>query len=224
MSEENDDKPFEPSQQKLDKARENGDIPRSPEVNVAAMYLGAWLALGFGGIYFVKQWLSMAERAVGAEGWTPGNTFDAAKSLSQYAGWAVIGVATIPSCVILLVLVLQKGLVFAPNKLAPDIKKINPFTNAKQKFGMSGLVTFGISLGKAALVCTGGWFLFRNLLGRIASSSMGGGRWVADLGVLMGRVLLLALAISVVIGGLEMGWKWFEHRKKNRMTRKEMED
>ena len=36
MSEENDDKPFEASDQKLRKAREKGDIPRSAELNVAS--------------------------------------------------------------------------------------------------------------------------------------------------------------------------------------------
>ena len=60
MSEENDDKPFEASEQKLRRAREKGDIPRSPELNVAAMYLGAWLAFAVGAGLAVKAWLAMA--------------------------------------------------------------------------------------------------------------------------------------------------------------------
>ncbi|WP_347137949.1 flagellar type III secretion system protein FlhB [Paracoccus sp. SSK6] len=224
MSEENDDKPFEASDQKLRRAREKGDIPRSAELNVAAMYLGAWLAFAVGAGFAVKAWLSMAARALGSEGWTPGATGAIAAALGQYAGGAVLGLAAVPSLVIVVALIGTRGLVFAPQKLAFDLNRINPMKTAAQKFGKSGLVNFGISLGKVALVGLSGWFLFRNLLGHLASSPLAGDRWIADLGVLLGRVLALALAISVLFAGLDMGWQWFDHRRKNRMTRKEIED
>ncbi len=224
MSEENDDKPYEASEQKLRRAREKGDIPRSTELNVAAMYLGAWLAFGIGAVFAVRQWLSMATRAMGAEGWPLDGTFSVAASLGAYAGWAVLVLVMVPTATILVVLVVQRGLVFTPQKLAFDFNRLNVMKNAKQKFGAAGLVTFAISLGKAALVCAGGWYLFAALLDRISASAMGGGRWVADLGALMGQVMLLALLVSVVFAAIDMGWKWFDHRRKNRMSRKEMED
>ena len=224
MSEENDDKPFEASDQKLRKAREKGDIPRSAELNVAAMYLGAWLAFAVGAGFAVEAWLSMATRALGAEGWMPGTTGSIAAALGHYAGWAVLGLAAVPSLVILVALIGSRGLVFAPQKLAFDLNRINPMKTASQKFGKSGLVNFAISLGKVALVCAGGWFLFRGLLGHLAASPLAGDRWIADLGFLLGRVLMLALAVSVLFAGLDMGWQWFDHRRRNRMSRKEMED
>lgn len=224
MSDENDDKPYEASDQKLRRAREKGDIPRSNELNVAAMYLGAWLAFGIGAIFAVRQWLSMATRAMGAEGWPIGSAFSLAGALGAYAGWALLVLVMVPSATILVALVVQRGLVFTPQKLAFDFNRLNVMKNAKQKFGASGLVTFAISLGKAALVCVGGWYLFAALLDRISASAMGGGRWIADLGALIGRVLLLALVVSVVFAAVDMGWKWFDHRRKNRMTRKEVED
>lgn len=224
MSEENDDKQYEASEQKLQRAREKGDIARSTELNVAAMYLGASLAFGIGAAYAVKHWLAMASRAMGADGWPLETTFATATAIGRYAGWMTLGLAMVPAVAILLVLVMQRGLVLAPQKLAPDIKRINPISNAKQKFGMTGLITFGISLAKAILVCIGGWLMFRALLDRLAASAMGNGRWVSDLGYLLGQVLWLALGISVVIGALDMGWRWFDHRRKNRMSRKEMED
>lgn len=224
MSEENDDKPFEASEQKLRKAREKGDIPRSAELNVAAMYLGAWLAFAVGAGFAVKAWLAMATRALGSEGWAPGTTGAVALALGQYAGWAVLGLAAVPALVVVVALIGGRGLVFAPQKLAFDLNRINPMKTAAQKFGKSGLVNFGISLGKVALVGLGGWFLFRNLLGHLAASPLAGDRWIADLGAMLGRVLALALAISVLFAGLDMGWQWFDHRRKNRMSRKEMED
>lgn len=63
MSEDqSDDKQFDATEQKLRKAREKGDFPRSTEVNAALAYLGALaggaLALGWA----VPEWLSRARQ------------------------------------------------------------------------------------------------------------------------------------------------------------------
>lgn len=224
MNEESDDKPFEATDQKLRKARERGDIPRSTELNAGAMYVGAWLALAVGAGFAVRQWLTMASRAMGSDGWPVEPVFAMAAALGKYASIGLIVVTLTPAAAILLGLVAQRGLVFAPEKLAFDFKRLNPFKNAGQKFGVSGLMTFTISFGKAALVCLGGWYLFAALLDRLAGSAMTGGRWIAMLGSLLGQVLLMAIAISAVFGALDALWKWHEHRRKNRMSRKEMQD
>lgn len=224
MTEDNGDKPFDASEQKLRRAREKGDIPRSAELNVAAMYLGAWLAFAVGAGMAVKAWLSMATRALGSEGWGPDAMGAVARSLGLYAGWAVLALAAVPTLVIAVALIASRALVFAPQKLAFDINRINPIRTAAQKFGKSGLVNFAISLGKVTLVGLGGWLLFRHLLDHLAASPMAADRWITDLGMLLGQVLALALAVSVLFAGLDMGWQWFDHRRKNRMSRKEIED
>lgn len=223
MSEDKGDKQYEATEQKLRKAREQGDIPRSTEINVAMMYLGAWLGLGLGAGYAVRQWLPMAARAMGAEGWPPGGTFALAGVLWRFAGMAVIALATVPMVAILLGLIAQRALIFSPKKLAFDFKRINPVKNAGQKFGKSGLVTFSISLGKAAFVCFGGWYLFGLLWDELAASAFGGA-WVPALGKLLAQVLMMALGISIGFAVLDSLWKRHEHRQKNRMSRKEMED
>ena len=45
MSDESDDKQFDPSESKLRKARQEGDVPRSTELHSALMYLGLWFAI-----------------------------------------------------------------------------------------------------------------------------------------------------------------------------------
>ena len=225
MSEDKDDKQFDPSEQKLRRAREDGDVPRSTEVNAATMYIGAWLALTVGAGFAVKQWLSMASRAMGAEGWPLEAGFALAGDLSAYAGIAVIGLAVIPCCAILVGLIAQRGLVFSTKKLKIDVNRLNPVKNAGQKFGPSGLVTFGISLAKVIVVCVCGWFLFASLLDQLGATALGGGgQWIAGLGMLLGRVLLMALAVSLAFSVIDLLWKRHEFLKRHRMSRKEMED
>ncbi|MDM7458862.1 MAG: flagellar type III secretion system protein FlhB [Paracoccus sp. (in: a-proteobacteria)] len=224
MNDDKDDKQFEPTEQKLQRAREKGDLPRSTELSTAAMYLGAWLAFGVGAVFAVKQWLSMATRAIGAEGWPIEDVFALGQSLAQHAGIALVILSTLPALAIIVSLLAQRGLVFSAQKLVPDLKRLNPVRNAAQKFGSNGLVNFMISVGKAVLVCVGGWFLFKRLLDFIAASAMSGERWTVGLGMILVQVLLLGLLVSVLFSIPDIAWKWFDHRRKNRMSRKEMQD
>ena len=224
MSDDKDDKQFEATEQKLQRAREKGDIPRSTELNVTMMYLGAFLAFAVAAGFAVRHWLSMAERALGSEGWSDAGPAAIARGLGAYAAMATIGLAGLVVVAIILGLVATRSLIFAPQKLAFDIKRINPITNAKQKFGTDGLITFAFSLGKAGLVCVGGGFLFASLADRIAASAMADAQWIGGLGTILGQVLLLGLAVSILFTVPDMLWKWFDHRRKNRMSRQEMQD
>lgn len=224
MSEQDDDKQFEATEQKLQRAREKGDIPRSTELNVTMMYLGAFLAFGLGAAVAVRHWLGMASRAMGSEGWAPGAPAAIARDLGIFAGAATVGLAAVLIVTILLGLIATRSLIFSPEKLAPDFKRVNPMKNAKQKFGGDGLMTFAMSVGKASLVCLGGWFMFASLLDRIAALSLAGGQWIPAIGTILMQVLILGLLVSVAFTVPDMLWKWFSHRRKNRMSRKEMQD
>lgn len=227
MSEDQDKdaKQFEPTEQRLRKARERGDLPRSTELNAAAMYAGAWLAFGIGAVFAVKSWLGMATRIIGSDGWPIGPVFALGSALGQFAALAVMLLAAVPMVFILLALIAQRGLVFSPGKLALDFSRINPMKHTAQKFGVSGLMTFAISLGKSVLVCLGGFYLFRSLFLMLENAGLSGGTaWVAGLGMILQRAFLLALVVSAGFAVVDLLWKNLEHRRKNRMTRQEMQD
>ncbi|WP_415639342.1 EscU/YscU/HrcU family type III secretion system export apparatus switch protein, partial [Paracoccus nototheniae] len=175
---EDSDKPFEATDQKLQRARDKGDIPRSTELNAAMMYLGAVLAFTIAAGFAVRHWLAIAARALGSEGWSSAGNVAVARAISGYAAGATVALASLLVAAILLGLLATRSLIFSPEKLAPDIKRIDPVKNAAQKFGANGLMTFALSLGKAGLVCAGGWFLFAALTDRIAASAMAQGQWV----------------------------------------------
>ncbi len=216
---------FEPSEQRLRRAREEGDVPRSTELNAAAMYAGAWLAFGIAAVFAVKSWLGMATRIMGSDGWPIGPVFALGAALWQFAALAVTLLAAVPMVFILLALIAQRGLVFSVGKLAIDFRRIDPVKNALQKFGASGWVGFAISLGKSVLVCAGGVYLFRSLFVMLENAGLGGGTaWVLGLGAIVQRAFLLALVVSAGFAVVDLLWKHVEHRRKNRMTRQEMQD
>lgn len=223
--EDKDDKQFDASEQKLSRARADGDVPRSTEVSVLAMYLGFWAVFAIGAGLAAKEWLSMSTRILGIEGWPEKDSFAMAADLGGFAGYAVVGLVIIPVATIIAGLIAQRGLVFSGKKLKFDPKRINPIKNAGQKFGKSGLVTFGISLGKAALICAGGWYLFVGLLDQLASTAFGDGtQWVAGLNELLMKVLLMVIGISAAFAILDFLWKRYEFLQRQKMSRKEVED
>lgn len=222
--EDKDDRQHEPSEQKLRRAREKGDIPRSAEATTALAYLGFLGAFIVACAMVVPAWLSLAQRTLGGEP-LPQASDSLARSLGLLAAAAVMGAVLLPAALVVLGLVIQRGLVFTPSRLAPDLKRIDPFRNAAQKFGRTGLVTFVLSLAKLSGVALGGVLLFTTLGRTIAqSASMGTGAWIAALPILIRQVLLLALAIALVFAGIDLLWKHFDFRHRNRMTRKEVED
>lgn len=228
MSEDNDDKQYDASEQKLHRAREQGDIPRSTELPAVLAYLGLWLAMAFAGAWAVPNWITMAARAMGAEAWPDGrgrSVMDLARAMAGQAGLAVLGFVAIVAIPVLLGLITQRSIVFTPKKLAPDINRINLIKNAGQKFGKSGLVTFAISLAKVALLGAGGWMLYASLLGwMMTAEAMADMQWVSGLGVILRRTILLALGIGVVFAGIDLLWKRLEYLRRQRMTRQEMQD
>ena len=225
MSEtDKDDREHEPSEQKLRQAREKGDIPRSAEVTTALSYLGFLAALTVGVAVVVPAWISMAQRLLGGEivgedgAGLPG-------SLAFLTAASVIGLCLLPAMMVLSGLVATRSLLFTPSRVAPDIKRINPFANAMQKFGKSGLVGFAISVGKVTAVAAGGVMLFSTLGETIAqSAAMGAAAWISALPVLVRNALLLAFTVAAVFAGVDLLWKHLEFRKRNRMTRKEVQD
>ncbi|WP_347267340.1 flagellar type III secretion system protein FlhB [Paracoccus sp. (in: a-proteobacteria)] len=228
MSEGNDDKQFEASENKLRKAREQGDIPRSPELQSALTYLGLWLASAFAMGWAIPAWTTRAAGALDGTSWpsTEGQAVaDLARALALQAGLAVLAGVAIIALPVLLGIALQRSLVLTPKKLLPDAQRINPLHNAGQKFGKSGLVGFALALGKALLVGVGGWFLYAALLPELmAAGGMADLQWVAGLGQILRRAILLALAIGAGFAVIDLLWKRLEYLRRQRMTRQEMLD
>ncbi|RCW82871.1 flagellar type III secretion system protein FlhB [Paracoccus lutimaris] len=228
MSEESDDKQFDPSESKLRKARQEGDIPRSAELQSVLMYLGAWFAMSFAMSWAVPGWISMASRLMGSDPWPDAvghSATDLAWGVASYAAFATIAMVVIMTAPIILGLVAQRSIVFTPKKLLPDFKRVNPIKNAGQKFGKSGLATFAISAGKAVLVGIGGWLLYASLLSwLVTADAMADQQWVVGLGVILRRSLMLALAVGAAFACIDLLWKRLEYLKRNRMSRQEMQD
>ena len=229
-SEDDDsDKEHEASQQKLDQARKDGDIPRSVDLQTAAATGGFLLAL-----FSLGAWA--VERA-GTAGMVLLDQSDRLSALVTAGGGGIVaglvlGVAAPPLALLLVapVLVLalviaSRGFVIAPKRIAPKLSRISPLATAKQKFGVEGLVEFGKSATKLGLVSVVLYYLLAHRLEDIlASLYLSPAMSAALMAKLVLELLFILFLIQLALGGVDYLWQIHHHRQQHRMSRKEMMD
>lgn len=224
------DKSFEPTPEKLRKAREKGEVAKSTDLSVAASYVGLVIVLyavgadmmkGFGSalMAFVDQPDRLAELLF------QGNGQPVVGGLIGTVVRPLIPLFLIPAAAVLLSIVGQKALVFAPSKLEFKASRISLISNAKNKFGRSGLFEFLKSFVKLVLysICLGVYLSVR-MPEMIASSGTGAFSVVMMLAKLGMEFLVIALLIALAIGLVDATFQHAEHRRKNMMSRKEIQD
>ncbi len=223
------EKEHEPTQKRLDDARKKGDIVKSADLTTAASYAGFLLcamALGGGSLIALGQ---TATTLLGqADSLAPvllGGPTGPVAGLLGHILLDVLPWFVFPAAAALASLVAQRALTFSPEKLMPKISRVSILANAKNKFGPTGLVEFAKSFVKLAVVATVlGFFLAARMPRILGALDLEPALATAELMRLLRDFLALVLLNAVLIGGLDYGWQWFQHRKKLRMSRQEMID
>jgi flagellar biosynthetic protein FlhB len=228
--EDGGEKIHEPTPRKLEEARRQGDIPRSTDLNFTAALFGLALACATAGGFTVGHagaalagWVEQMGAATAP--------LDIGTIRADFGGlmatllFALIPVFGLPALLVLVSITAQRGFVFAPQKAAPKLSRINPVDVAKQKFGRTGLFEFAKSALKLFVISLAiGIFLYANRAPLIGSLQATPGQ----VGVLMGKLLLdflwVSLAISGAIAALDYLFQVADHRMRQSMTHKEMRD
>jgi flagellar biosynthetic protein FlhB len=225
--EDGHEKPYEPTQRRLEQAREKGDIPRSLDLLAAATYCGLLaFALTAGGAALDSAAATLAgllatAGRLAASGAGPDLVAawlgEIALSLGPAFGLPVIFVAG--------AMFLQRAWVFAPDKLKPRLSRISPLENAKQKFGRNGLFEFAKSAVKLVVISVIlGIFLTRHLAHLLVLPMASPGQVSALMVAKAVDFLLLVSVVALVFGAIDYLWQRAEHLRSQRMSRKELMD
>ncbi len=229
MAKENEDgqeKTEEPTQQRLDKAIEDGQLLTSKEVMVfTTLAMGLVMFLGF------APFLS-----VGLDTWARLFVIDSAQNLDtlglakvRFGFWLVILATLIFGIPLMIVTILTQaavgGLHFSNKALAFKPNKIDPIAGLKRIFSAKGLVELGKAVLKVVLLFSIGALVIFQQLGDIlnlSASSIGQGlsRVSAVFPLLIGALLIALLVIAVI----DYFWQRHTHLQQLRMTLKEVKD
>ena len=224
------EKPFDPSPKRLEDARKKGEIPKSTDITTAMAYLGMILAIVIGFPYVLNDFVMALSQLLAqsdhlAEILFTGGAphFVAAFFKATFLG--TLPAFAIPALGVLLALIAQRAILFAPKKIMPKLTRISPISGAKNKFGAKGLFEFAKSAVKLVVVSTLlVWFVVGKL-DLILTSLLGSpAQVILLLADLLVEFLVFVFILSLVIGGVDYLWQTAEHLRKNRMTHKELTD
>ena len=230
QDEENEEKPLEASQRKLDEARRKGDVPHSADLTNAAAYGGALAcAVALGAPILTEMAKVLQAMFVHADPFADavmtGSSKPFMSGVADGMGLSTLAIFLVPALAALLAVLVQRSLVFAPSKLAPKLNRISLIKGAQNKFGANGLFEFL----KSALKLT----IFSAVLGIFVMSRMDA--MLASLAldprhvtVLMLRLsvefLAIVFAVLLIFGAIDILWQRARYAKRQRMSRKEMTD
>ncbi|MEB8387668.1 flagellar type III secretion system protein FlhB [Rhodobacteraceae bacterium KMM 6894] len=232
MSQSQDDaeKTHEPTQHKLDEARKKGELARSADLTMAGAYVGFLITGLAAGAYSVThistQLMVLMEQADSLSSLI----FDghASAPVGGFLGAIALGLIawfTIPAGMALLAVFAQKAMVFAPDKLTPKVSRLNPISNAKNKYGLSGLFEFAKSFVKLVVYSIVLGFFLTWRMPEMAGAMYAEPRGI---GALMGRVIvefmMVVCVVALVIGVIDFMWQHFDHTRKNRMSLQDIRD
>jgi len=229
MAEENQDgqeKTEEPTQQRLQKAAEEGQLLTSKEMMVfTTLAMGLLLFMGFTPFF-----------DIGLGAWSQLFVIDSVENLEtlglakiRYGFWLIILATLIFGIPLVIITVLTQlavgGLNFSNKAYNFKPNKINPIAGLKRIFSMKGLVELGKAVLKVVLLFSIGALVILQQLPSIITlsfSSLGHGLGrVAELFPYLVGALLIAL---LIIGAIDFAWQRYSHKKQLMMTLKEVKD
>ena len=229
MAEENQDgqeKTEEPTQQRLQKAAEDGQLLTSKEMMVfTTLAMGLLLFMG------LKPFFD-----IGLGAWSELFIIDTVENLEMLGlakiryGFLLIILATLIFGVPLLIITVLTqlavgGLNFSNKAYNFKPNKINPIAGLKRIFSVKGLVELGKAVLKVVLLFSIGALVILQQLPSIiklsfSSLDQGVGR-IAELFPYLVGALLIAL---LIIGAIDFAWQRYSHNKQLMMTLKEVKD
>lgn len=232
MSDQDDgaDKPFDATAEKLLEARKKGEVAKSTDLMTAAGYAGLFIALIYAGQNSIEKLgqtlvilLDQAPRLTSS--FFEGSAFTAQGVLLRSTFLSMLPIFALPALLVILAIIVQRALVFTPSKLAPKLSRISIVSNAKNKFGRSGLFEFFKSFVKLCIYSICAAIFIKIRLTEIVSATRTDPYTTISLMIEISlSFLLVTILISGGIGAIDALWQHFEHLRKNKMSQKEIRD
>ncbi|MBT9385863.1 flagellar type III secretion system protein FlhB [Pseudooceanicola sp. CBS1P-1] len=228
-TEDSGEKPHEPTDRKLQKARQKGEVPRSSDLSTAAAYGGLCVAgLALGGPALVglgSQMQGMVDQSAQLGPLMLSGGTSLAGGMMAEVALRIAPLFLVPAAAVLAIVFAQQAFVVSAERIRPKLSRLSPVANAKQKFGRGGLSEFLKSLAKLLIYS---FVLYRfidaNFQDMVMTLELDPGQGAALLGRLCLSFLFLVFTIALAIGGIDFLWQRSEHLRKNRMTDKEIRD
>ncbi len=218
----------EPTQRRLDQAREKGQVAKSQEVTHWFMILAAALFIGVFGESFAKGIASTLYRfveqphSIRIDG---GQLRDVLFETMGQLGLVVLAPVIVMLLAAFIAGIIQNGLMFSAETITPKLEKLSLLKGLKRLFSSRSLVEFAKGVSKITIVGAVVVLLLwpeREIMFNV--TSLGVVQFMAVLQSLVIRVLVGVLAVMTVIAVLDFLYQKQKHTKELRMSKQELKE
>ncbi|NBV54136.1 MAG: flagellar biosynthesis protein FlhB [Proteobacteria bacterium] len=219
----------EPTEQKLRKLREDGNVPTSREVNNLFAILGMVILAGLAAPWGFGKILELAAAVIQNAGVTQLED-GASVGAALVQVFMTFLIALVPLLGILMVLgylggFLQNGAIYSTKPITPNLEKISPLAGFKRLFSLKSLAEFVKGIIKMLVV---GAAIVMVVYGQKDSMLALINGEISDLLYLTQKMLLwvlgAALAVMIVLAIVDVLFQRFQFLKQHRMSRYEMKE
>ncbi|HMK87084.1 MAG TPA: flagellar biosynthesis protein FlhB [Steroidobacteraceae bacterium] len=218
----------EPSQRRLQEARERGHVPRSRELTTFATMIGGSIALIATGSTLAGRMSQLMRRFISVDPLRLEDPHWMSASLGEASLIALAALAPVFAALVALILLASMALGgwnFSPRAMLPDFTRLSPLEGMKRLFGLRGASELGKALLKCAVVsavCAAimAWLCPEVLaLGRMAPhAAIGRGAH------LLAWAFVWLCASLAIIAAVDVPLQLFQFNRSLRMTRQELRD
>ena len=227
MAEDSDlEKSEQPSQRRLEQAREEGQVARSRELSTFAVLLaggaGMWVmgsSLTGQLTKLIREGLTLdTELAFHADLLLPH-----LYALSTETLWAFLPLLALLLLTAALSPLLLNGWLFSLKPLQPNFSKLNPVTGLSRMFALHGLIELGKALGKSIIVGgVGAWAVWHNREAVMLLIAQPAVAAIPHLGNLMWLTFTAIMGGMLLIVAIDVPFQLWEHNKQLKMTKEEV--
>jgi flagellar biosynthetic protein FlhB len=228
MPEHDGDKSQEATPHRRQQAREQGQVAKSQDLGSAALLVLGVAAMMMMGGGLVEYLLQYGKQQLGGEAWLSTDTEQVASYWNQTVlglGWRLVPLLGLLFAAAVAVNLAQVGFLFLPEKLAPDITRLDPLQGLQRMFSLSSVVRLVFGLFKMAIIATVALVSLYNQREAILGLSAMAVEQIAAflVQVLLWTALKVAVAL-LILAVLDYAFQRWKYEQDLRMTPQEMRE
>ena len=227
MAEDSDaEKTEDASAQRLEKAREDGDVPRSKELATFMVLMAATSGFWMSGESIIRQLKHMLAKGLSFERLQVMDPALLGAGLLQQLMDLVITLAPFVALLMLAAIgspMLIGGFLFSTKALGPNFGKMNPISGLANMVSTHALIELLKAIGKTLLVGSVAWFIMNSELDDIFSLSAQSAQVAsAKLGHLLLITFTSLVSVLALIALIDAPYQMIHYSQKMKMTRQEV--
>ncbi|KXS33751.1 MAG: Flagellar biosynthetic protein FlhB [Candidatus Gallionella acididurans] len=227
MAEDSDlEKTEQPSQRRLDQAREKGQVARSRELSTFAILLAGGGTLWFMGSSLTQQMLKLLRDGLTLNqemAFHPELMMPRLYDLSLGTMLAFLPLLLVMLLTAAFSPLLLNGWLFSVQSLQPQFSRLNPLSGIERMFSVHSLIELAKAVAKSVVV--GGvaaWVIWHNKDAVMALGNQSLSAAIPQVGHLIGASFMAVVGAMLLIVLVDVPFQLWEHNKKLMMTKEEV--